>query len=201
MWDERYRADGYAYGTAPNDFLVEVVDRLPPAARVISLAEGEGRNAVFLAERGHRVVAIDSSAVGLRKATALAQARGVALEVVVADLADEPKADADSEAHVDVVVSIWAHVPPPLRADLHARVEALLRPGGLFVVEAYRPEQTSRSTGGPKDPALCMTAERLRRELPQLDWLILEETTRTVHEGAFHEGESDVVRGLGVRRA
>jgi SAM-dependent methyltransferase len=196
MWNERYGAPGYAYGTAPNDFLVSVAARLPPRARVVSLAEGEGRNAVFLAEAGHSVVAIDSSSVGLDKARALAAERGVAFETVVADLANVPHGVAEA----DVVISIWAHVPPPLRRDLHVRVQRLLRPGGLFVVEAYHPAQTRRSTGGPRDKALCLTADQLREELPLLDWLILEETTRAVHEGVFHDGISDVVCGLGRLR-
>jgi SAM-dependent methyltransferase len=190
MWNERYAAPGFAYGTAPNDFLVDVERLFPRGARVLSLAEGEGRNAVWLAERGHAVTGVDGSAVGLQKARALAAERGVVIDTVVADLADFP---IDAAAW-DVVVSVWAHTPPALRAALHARVAAGLVPGGLFVLEAYTPAQTQRTTGGPKDPALCLTSSTLRDELPSLTFLRCLSGTRWVHEGRFHDGESDVVQ-------
>lgn len=191
MWNERYQAAGFAYGTSANDFLVEVEPLLRRGARVLSLAEGEGRNAVWLAQQGHDVIAVDGSSVGLDKANALAAERGVVIDTVVADLRDF----AIDEGAFDAVISIWAHVPPDLRRGLHARVAAGLRVGGLFVLEAYQPSQTKRTTGGPRDPSMCMSTATLRSELPaSIEFVRCEEKTRVVKEGAFHDGESDVVQ-------
>ncbi|MGD0484988.1 MAG: class I SAM-dependent methyltransferase, partial [Gemmatimonadales bacterium] len=135
-WDLRYSEPGYAYGTEPNAFLVEVAGRIP-AGPVLSLGEGEGRNAVFLAGLGHDVVAVDASAVGLAKAEALARERGVRLVTHVADLADYPIEPCAWSG----IVSIFAHFARPLRSPLHGAVAAGLRPGGVLVLEAYTPRQ------------------------------------------------------------
>lgn len=191
MWNERYQAEGFAYGTAANDFLIEVEPLLRRGSRILSLAEGEGRNAVWLAQQGHDVVAVDGSSVGLAKANALAAERGVVIDTVVADLADF----AIDEDAFDAVISVWAHVPPALRQSLHAKVARGLKVGGLFVLEAYQPSQTKRTTGGPRDPSMCMSAATLRSELPAfIEFVRCDEKTRTVKEGAFHDGESDVVQ-------
>jgi SAM-dependent methyltransferase len=197
MWNERYSEPGFAYGTEPNDFLVEVEPLFPRNARILSLAEGEGRNAVWLAQRGHRVVAVDGSSVGLLKAAALAAEKRVALTTVVADLADFA-IDVDS---FDVIVSVWAHVPPSLRKPLHARCSAGLTPHGVFVLEAYRPAQVTRTTGGPKDPLMCMSRATLTDELVGLHLERCDEIVRVVREGEFHNGESDVVQCVARRRA
>ncbi len=188
MWDERYAAPGFAYGTEPNDFLVAQAGAL--RGPVLCLAEGEGRNAVWLAQRGLQVTAVDASRVGLEKAQAFAQARGVWLETVHADLTTY-------ELGVGVwgsIVSIWAHLPPTARQQLHRRCVAALAPGGVLVLEAYTPRQILLGTGGPKDPALCMTADGLRAELAGLEPLLLDERERDVHEGTFHQGRSAVVQ-------
>ncbi|MDP2345827.1 MAG: class I SAM-dependent methyltransferase [Deltaproteobacteria bacterium] len=191
FWDARYREPGFAYGEAANDFLVEVADQIPPGP-VLCLAEGEGRNAVFLARRGHDVTAVDLSAVGLAKAAALAQRHGVSLHTIVADLASWPL----PTARFSAIVSIWCHVPPSVRRRLHKDVVTALAPGGVFVLEAYRPGQERRGTGGPPDPALMMTAAELREDLAGLEILTARDVVRAVHEGPFHEGDSNVVQLL-----
>lgn len=193
MWDQRYGAAGFAYGTEPNDFLVSVEDRL--RGEVLCLGEGEGRNAVWLAGRGLAVTAVDLSAVGLAKAERLAAERGVVIDTVCADLSGFDL----GESRWDAVVSIWCHLPAPLRADLHRRVVRALRPGGVFVLEAYTPAQLALGTGGPKDPSLLVDPEDLRVELAGLDLVRFEVVTREVHEGPYHDGTSAVVRALGVR--
>ena len=195
MWDRRHAEEGFAYGDAPNDFLREVAARLP-AGDAVCLAEGEGRNAVFLAARAGagRVIAVDQSAVGLEKAAALARARGLTLETVVADLADYTP-----PAGVSVVASIWAHVPPAIRAPLHARVVEALRPGGALVLEAYTPAQGGRGTGGPPAAEAMMTLAALRGELRGLELAIGRELVREVHEGRYHAGESAVVQVLAYK--
>lgn len=191
MWDERYGEPGFAYGTGPNDFLVEVAHHLP-SGRVLCLAEGEGRNAVFLASRGHEVLAVDQSAVGLEKARGLAARQGVQIETRVADLATfafEPGRYAG-------IVSIWAHVPPEIRRRVHRGCVESLEPGGVMVLEAYTPAQVGRGTGGPPNPNLCMTPHQLREELIGLQFEVLLEREREVSEGKYHHGNSAVVQML-----
>lgn len=185
-WDERYAGAEFMYGTAPNDFLKAHVDALPPRGRVLCLAEGEGRNAVFLAERGFIVTGVDGSRVGLEKAQRLAQERQVRLETVVADLTDFDL----GTARWDAIVSIWCHVPPALRASLHPRIVAALAPGGVFLLEHYHPSQVGRGTGGPPDPAWLVTLDELERDFAALTVLHAFEGEREVHEGAGHHGAS-----------
>ncbi len=191
MWDQRYAQAGFAYGTEPNDFLAANAERwIPPKGAVLSLAEGEGRNAVFLAKLGFRVTGVDGSRVGLEKAQALAKERGVHIDTVVADLAQYEL----GTSRWDGIVSIWCHMPTAERAKLHRRVVAALKPGGAFVLEAYTPKQLEHSTGGPKTTDLLMTLAALREELAGLDFVIGEEKLREVHEGTFHDGMSAVLQ-------
>ena len=189
MWDERYSQEGFSYGTEPNDFLVEVADRIPEGP-VLCLAEGEGRNAVYLARLGREVLAVDQSPVGLEKAHKLAAARGVAIETRASDLA----AFEFSPARYAGIVSIWGHLPPALRKDFHAKCVDALLPGGVMVLEAYTPAQVGRGTGGPPDPAMCMSASTLRDEFHGLEFDILVERERHVAEGKYHNGNSLVVQ-------
>ena len=194
MWDERYATDEYLYGTEANTFLTSVIDRIPPG-RVLCLAEGEGRNAVWLAEQGRSVTAVDASPVGLDKARQLAAARGVYIDAVVADLADYP-IPAD---HWDGIVSIFCHIRPDLRLDLHRRSVRGLRPGGVFVLEAYTPAQLHHRTGGPPNEAMLMTLAGLRQELAGLDFVHAVECEREVVEGRLHHGLGAVVQVVAVR--
>lgn len=190
-WDERYDGAEFAYGTEPNDFLLSQVGHLPPG-RVLCLAEGEGRNAVFLAEHGFAVTAVDYSPVGLAKAERLAAQRGVQIETVVADLADF---SIDPQSW-DGIVSIFAHMPPPVRRHVHGEVVRGLKPGGAFLLEAYRPEQLQYKTGGPPVVEMMMSLELLRDELPGLEFEYAAETVRDIHEGKLHAGPGAVVQLL-----
>jgi SAM-dependent methyltransferase len=189
MWDQRYSSDGYVYGTEPNGFLVAASPRLRPG-KVLCLGEGEGRNAVWLAAQGHEVTAVDSSGVGLDKAQRLAAERGVTIVTVQADLAAY---EIEAEAW-DGIVSIFCHLPAALRAQVHRRCVAGLRPGGVVLLEAYTPRQVGRGTGGPPTADFMMDAETLRSELTGLDFLELRECEREVHEGELHNGLGAVVQ-------
>lgn len=190
MWDERYGSEDYFYGTEPNDFLREHRGLIRPRGDVLCLAEGEGRNAVFLAQQGFRVVAVDQSPVGLRKAQRLAAERGVAVQTVVADLNEFPI----EPDRWDGIVSIWCHVPAPLRAAVHRKVARGLKAGGVFLLEAYTPDQLRHGTGGPKTADLMPTLAALRDELAGLDLDVAVERERVVREGAGHDGLSSVVQ-------
>ena len=189
MWDERYRGEDYVYGTAPNDFLRDQIEHIP-AGRVLCLAEGEGRNAVFLAEQGFHVTAVDQSSVGLSKARRLATDRGVEIDTVVADLAGfsiGPDA-------WDGIVSIFGHMPPAARRHIHREAVHGLRPGGVLVLEAYRPEQLQYKTGGPPSAEMMMDLDGLRTELAGLEFEFAAETVRDIHEGPLHYGPGAVVQ-------
>jgi len=196
MWDQRYATDEYVYGTQPNDFLVEAAAGLPPG-RVLCLAEGEGRNAVWLAQQGHRVLAVDASAVGLQKARQLAQQRGVEIATAVADLADYDI----PAASFDLIVSIFCHLPPPVRRRLHRQAVQGLAPGGRLILEAYTPRQLGRGTGGPPVAELLYDLETLRADLTGLTLAHAVECERELHEGRLHEGVGAVVQLVAQRPA
>lgn len=195
-WDERYAEPGWAFGTEPNDFLREQVHALPERSRVLCLADGEGRNSVWLAREGHQVTAVDTSRVGLEKAKRLAEDHEVSITTVLADLAEFPfERDA-----WDAVVSIFAHVPVPVRQRAHSALAWTLRPGGVLVLEAYRPQQLERGTGGPPDDSRMLDLSRLGAELSSLEWLIAREVERPVVEGRYHTGMASVVQLVARRR-
>lgn len=188
MWEQRYGGDDYAYGTEPNGFLAERAHLL--TGPVMCLAEGEGRNAVHLAGLGLEVHSVDLAAAGVAKTLRLATSRGVAVHATQGDL-----------AHYDLgverwgsLVSIFAHMPPAVRADLHRRVVAALRPGGVLVLEAYTPAQVGRGTGGPDVPEMTMSLGLLHGELQGLQFEYAAEVEREVVEGALHTGTAAVVQ-------
>jgi hypothetical protein len=194
-WDERYDRSDYYYGTAPNDFLLSEVTRFPPGSHVLCLAEGEGRNAVFLAKSGCNVTAIDFSQVGLDKLSALAALNNVSVQTICADLSTY----AIAPETWDGIVSIWCHLPSRVRADLHKGVVRGLKKNGIYLLEAYTPEQLKYRTGGPKDPDWMPTAPELSEELKELDVIQLTECIRTISEGPGHQGKSAVVQYIGIK--
>ena len=196
MWEQRYSADTYIYGTEPNDFLRDSVTTIPPGI-ALCLAEGEGRNAVFLAESGFDVHSVDLTEAGVAKTLRLAAQRSVDVHAVAGDLA---VFDIGTERW-DLIVSIFAHMPPNVRRDLHRRVVAALKPGGMFVLEAYTPSQIGRGTGGPASAEMTMTLDSLRDELAGLEFIHTEELDRDVTEGAGHTGIGAVVQVIARKPA
>lgn len=194
-WDDRYAQDGWAFGTEPNDFLREEAHRIP-AGRVLCLGEGEGRNAVFLAEEGYEVVGVDRSKVGMEKARGFAQERGVSIETVVSSIEDFEI----SEGEWQGIVSIFFHLPPALRRMVHQSVVQGLAPGGVLVLEAYTPEQLPLGTGGPPDPDRLVTLEDLMEELGELEVVKAQQVDRDIHEGRLHTGKGSVVQFVGRKR-
>tara|TARA_R110002049_G_scaffold219404_3_gene391079 strand:+ start:1074 stop:1661 length:588 start_codon:yes stop_codon:yes gene_type:complete len=195
MWDERYSSNDYAYGTKPNDFLRKNVDSLPKG-KVLSLAGGEGRNAVFLAKLGYEVTAVDSSAVGLEKAQKLARKNGVSIECVHADLTEFQF----KEGHWDGVISIFCPLASELRAVIHRNVASSLRVGGVFMTESYTPDQPKFGTGGGDCVDMMQTKKSLVHEFPGLEFSHLVELEREVIEGKYHTGLAAVVQAIGRKR-
>jgi len=193
-WDERYSEPGFAYGTAPNDFLVSIVDKIPHG-KILSLAEGEGRNAVYLASLGYEVTGVDGSEVGLRKAEELAAERCVAITTIHADLSEfeiEPE-------QWDGVIACYCHLPSAIRIPLHRAAVKGLKPGGVFVLEAFSKEQLGYGTGGPQSPDMLMSLYDLQQELAGLEFVHAVRIEREVREGSGHTGLASVIQMLGIK--
>jgi SAM-dependent methyltransferase len=195
FWDERYGADDYMYGKEPNDFLKQNIDALPQGS-VMCLADGEGRNSVFVASTGRAAWSVDLSTQGPRKTMQLAAEQKVEVHAETADLATF---DLGLDRW-DAIVSIFAHMPKEVRADLHKRVVSALKPGGVFLLEAYTPAQVGRGTGGPQDASLTMQLEDLRIELAPLTFEIGQEIERSVVEGIGHTGMASVVQVIARKK-
>lgn len=194
MWDERFATDEYAYGTEPNDFLRENVGKLKQGS-VLSLAEGEGRNAVFLAKLGYEVTAIDGSIEGIKKAKHLAKQHNVDIDFIHADLCQFNL----GESCWDNIVSIFAPFTTIERAQIHQQVIKALKPNGIYLLEAYNPKQIEFATGGGTDPSTMPSAKELSIELAGLSMNTLMEKNRFIQEGHFHKGQSAVTQLIGVK--
>lgn len=196
FWNHRYQSDAdYVFGTAPNDFLLACTPQLP-LGPVLCLAEGEGRNATHLARQGYDVTAVDQSSVGLEKARNLATQHGVSINTIQANLADFEIRPGTWSA----IVSIFCHLPSPLRQSVHARAATGLIPGGMIVLEAYSPAQVNFGTGGPvAAPELLMPLETVRHEFPGIEWDIARSLEREVIEGSGHTGLASVTQLFGHR--
>jgi hypothetical protein len=184
MWNDKYNQTDYVYGTAPCQWLLMNQHRLPTTGLALAIADGEGRNGVFLAEQGLQVTSVDLSEVGLRKAERLAASRGVALNTVQSDLSRHPVAPES----LAIAVSIYAHLPSKIRSDVHQRIGQGLQPGGLFLLEAFHPRQRDYPSGGPRDPDLLYQVEDVLADLPDLTIIDALEGQTLLAEGYGHVG-------------
>lgn len=201
FWDDRYSGDAFVYGEGPNGYLVAQRGRLRPGMSALVPGDGEGRNGVWLAEQGLEVVTVDLSALGVEKARQLAARRGVSLTAIQADLTRWRW----PVSHFDLVASIFMHLPPAARQQIHKAMLASLRPGGLLVIEAFRPEQlryreTYGSSGGPPMEEMLFSEAMLRDDFSEAEVLELASAEIDLGEGGAHSGLSAVVRGV-FRRA
>jgi len=163
-WDERYSTETFYYGTEPNEFLQGQTSSLKKRGRVLCLAEGEGRNAVFLAQQEFDVTAVDGSHVGLEKLQRLAAERNVHVTSVVSDLADFDL----GQNHWDGIVSTWCHLPSDLRRKIHSRCVDGLAANGVFILESYTPKQLHFKTGGPSSADMMVTLSELEQDFSAL---------------------------------
>lgn len=189
-WDERFGTADYLFGTEPNVFLVSQAFRLERGMRALAVADGEGRNGVWLAEQGLDVVAVDASSVGLQKSRELAGSRGVTLTTVKADLsAWDWKAE-----QYDIVIAIFIQfAAPTLRDRMFEGFYTALKPGGTLIMQGYRVEQMRYGTGGPPDAERLYSRELLRHAFARWDISHLEEHDSLLDEGAGHSGMSALI--------
>ena len=194
MWDQRYSAKEFVYGKEPNDFLVQIAEHIPKG-KILCLAEGEGRNAVYLAGIGHDVYAVDFSPAGLHKTILLAKERSVKIKTFLADLADF-KIEIGTW---DAIVCFFCHLSPKLRQNLHRKIMLGLRRGGVFVLESYSSAQLKLKTGGPRTEELLLDLKTIKKELFGLDFKIALEKERNVFEGKYHNGPGAVIQVYAVK--
>ena len=193
-WNERFSSPGYHFGTAPNAFLASQAHLLKAGQTALSIADGEGRNGVFLAERGLAVRSVDFSAPALAKARALAASRSVALEVEQADLL----AWTWPTAQFDVVVAIFIQfATAEERPRIFSGIKQALRPGGLLLMQGYRPEQIGYGTGGPKQVGNLYTPALLQQAFADFSSLDIREHDDVIREGDAHAGMSALIDLVG----
>lgn len=202
LWNDRYRAagDDYYYGTAPNRFLAERTARFCSGETVLSVADGEGRNSVWLARQGLKVAAIDISPVGVAKAQALAAAHGVTVDFAIGDILAPDWPKHGQHAKFDWVVAIFVQfVGPEARLRQFAALRAAIRPGGRLLLHGYTPKQLEFATGGPSAAENLYTRELLLAAFG--DWQIEEliEYEDQVSEGSGHCGRSALI-GMVARK-
>ncbi len=189
-WDARYDKPAYHFGETPNEFLAGQADRLRRGATALSIADGEGRNGVWLARQGLTVTSFDISPRGVEKAKALAARHGMALDMRLADVATWPWAP-DS---FDVVVAIFIQfASPALRARIFQGIISTLKPGGLLLLQGYTPRQLAYGTGGPPEAENMYTPELLRESFSALEIVALAEHDDTIKEGPGHDGLSALI--------
>ncbi|MBK7315577.1 MAG: class I SAM-dependent methyltransferase [Burkholderiales bacterium] len=196
FWDQRFAEPGYKYGTEPNAFLREQATRFAPHSQILVPGDGEGRNGVWLAQQGHSVTSVDSSAVGLQKARELAVSRRVEIATQCVDLVDW----APVAGTLDAVVLIYAHLPGAIRQSAHRRLAQGLRVGGWLLLEAFHPHQLVHASGGPKDVDMLYTPEQLDADFEGLlDCALSWHGETQLDEGPGHQGLAHVTRWLGKR--
>lgn len=190
MWNERYSKAGYLFGTEPAQFLRDHQAYLTTGAKALAVADGEGRNSVFMAEQGLDVVAMDGSYIAIEKARALAMARGVTLDFKEADIADWDWA----ETTYDLVVAVFIQFVGPAQRDaIFAGMKRTLKPGGVVMLHGYTPEQIALGTGGPPNADNMYTDELLAQEFADFKILELRSYQREVDEGDGHSGQSALI--------
>jgi cyclopropane fatty-acyl-phospholipid synthase-like methyltransferase len=193
-WEARFAAPGYLFGTAPNGFLKSKAHLLKPGTKALSIADGEGRNGVFLAEQGLDVLAVDFSPSALAKARRLANERGVGLRTEQADLLTW----AWPVGAFDVVVAIFIQFLSPAQRDkAFAAIERALRPGGLLLLQGYRPKQIEYKTGGPSEVENLYTRALLEDSFADFSSLEIEEHDSLIQEGCGHGGMSALIDLVG----
>jgi SAM-dependent methyltransferase len=193
FWEQRFGRDGHTYGEQPNAYFRQQLDALPVTGRLLLLAEGEGRNAVYAASKGWEVTAVDFSENGREKALALAARHGVTIHYHVADLAQY---NIEAAGNWDAIGLIYAHLPPGLRLQVHRQCAEALLPGGRLILEAFHTRQLGNTSGGPQRTDMLYHQAMLEADFQGLHVMHGSETAVLLEEGAGHAGMGEVVRLL-----
>lgn len=194
FWDDRFGQAEYVYGKNPNAFFKEMLDPLA-VGKLLLPAEGEGRNAVYAAEKGWEVTAIDFSKDGQQKALALARERRVAITYEVADITTY-----QTVQKYDLIAFVFAHLSPDIRVEVYRSYFPFLEKGGRVVAEFFNKKQLGKPSGGPKILEWLLDKSELAEIFKDLEIVYLEEVETELKEGAFHEGIANVVRLVAIKK-
>ncbi|MFP3834079.1 class I SAM-dependent methyltransferase [Chryseobacterium sp. SIMBA_028] len=198
-WDERYDSEQFAYGTDPNHYLKEQLNKLIPG-NILFPAEGEGRNAVFAATKGWNVSAFDISANGQKKAFQLAEHNHVNIDYQVGELSTLNY----QQEQFDVIALIYAHFPASVKSSIHQMLNQYLRKGGFIIFEAFSKNHLEyiakdEKVGGPKDIESLFSIDEIKADFPDYNIVELSETEIDLNEGLFHNGTGSVIRFVGQK--
>lgn len=194
FWNERYAKEEFIYGTQPNVFIKEQLNKLH-SGKILFPAEGEGRNAVHAATQGWGVVAFDISEKGREKALGLAKKNCVYIDYQHTDVLDF-----QSDIKFDAICLCYAHFPAEIRKQVHHHLMQFLRPGGIVIFEGFAKAQLGKPSGGPKNLEMLFSLEEIKVEFPQLGFEVLKEETIELLEGNFHKGKAEVIRFVGIKK-
>lgn len=199
-WNDRYSNEEFAYGTSPNNYLKEQIEKLQPG-KILFPAEGEGRNAVFTAQNGWTVAAFDISAEGKNKALKLADANNVEVDYQVGELETLNY----QKEQFDAIALIYAHFPAAIKSSIHKTLDQYLRKGGIIIFEAFSKKHLdylaiNDKVGGPKDIESLFSTEEIQADFSNYEIITLEEKEIELNEGLFHNGKGSVIRFIGRKK-
>lgn len=194
FWNERYSSIGFVYGTEPNTFFKDELDKLK-AGNILLLGEGEGRNAVYAAVKGWNVDAVDFSTIAKEKALKLAEENSVSINYEITDLSEyKPKS-----SYYNAAAIIFLHLNPKIRSDVHSKVVDSLIPGGTLIIEVYEKEQLGKDSGWPKNIDMLYSKEELKDDFKKMKIIVLGKEIITLNESEQHAGEAVVLRLIGIK--
>ncbi|MEE9573153.1 MAG: methyltransferase domain-containing protein [Candidatus Neomarinimicrobiota bacterium] len=194
FWDKRYSSIGFVYGTEPNTFFKDELDKLK-AGNILLLGEGEGRNAVYAAAKGWNVDAVDFSTIAKKKALKLAEENSVSINYEITDLSEyKPKS-----SYYNAAAIIFLHLNPKIRSDVHSKVVDSLIPGGSLIIEVYEKKQLGKDSGGPKNIDMLYSKEELKDDFKKMKIIMLGKEIITLNESEQHAGEAVVLRLIGIK--
>ena len=199
-WDDRYRNEEYAFGTEPNIYFKQELDLLR-SGKILLAAEGEGRNAVYAAERGWDVTAFDISEERKNKALKLAKSNNVTIDYKVGEL---PDLDFENESF-DAIALIYAHFPAEIKSEYHKILDKLLKKGGVVIFEAFSKRHLeyqleNEKVGGPTDIKSLFSIDELKNDFQNYDFQVLKEEIIDLNEGLYHIGKGSVILLTAIKK-
>lgn len=194
FWNERYATIEYVYGTEPNQYYREQLENLTPG-KILFPGEGEGRNAIFAAQKGWQVTAFDSSTEARKKAQNLASEKNVEINYILSDYENINL----PSASFDCMVLIYAHMHPQKRNQYHKKLAMFLKPGGLLILEGFSKKQIDYNTGGPRTIEMLFSKKELQNDFRSFSKTEITEAEINLNEGVFHQGIASIVRVFGKK--
>jgi SAM-dependent methyltransferase len=196
FWNTRYAQSDWLFGREPNAFLCRQAPNLPRQGRALCVADGEGRNGIFLAQHGLQVTSFDLSAVAVDKARTWMAEAGVSIDLHVCSDDDFPWGEGD----YDVVAAIFVQfAPPAARARMFRHIWTSLKPGGVLLIQGYTPKQLGYRTGGPDNIEHLYTPDILRQHFPEASWALMREYDDDLAEGSAHRGRSALIEAVALK--